>query len=199
MTKTSRKHKTVRHFHDPGDVHQLTFSCFRRDPLLTNEADCVHLADAIDRALILHGLNLSAFVFMPEHAHLLVWPTNPKKAEISGFLKSLKMSSSSKCKARMKREKDEWLAKLTIEERPGKYCFRFWQEGPGHDRNLKTPAAIEGSMDYIHTNPVKRGLCVRAEDWHWSSYRHYLADPSKRPPDKPTFTPLPADFVERVG
>jgi putative transposase len=26
----------------------------------------------------------------------------------------------------------------------------------------------------MHKNPVKRGLVPKAEDWKWSSYRHYL-------------------------
>ncbi len=28
-------------------------------------------------------------------------------------------------------------------------------------------------LDYVHNNPVKRGLVKRPEDWKWSSYRHY--------------------------
>ena len=47
------------------------------------------------------------------------------------------------------------LDQLTVQERPGKFCFRFWQEGPGYDRNLNTPASIELALDYIHRNPVR--------------------------------------------
>jgi putative transposase len=67
------------------------------------------------------------------------------------------------------------LDQLTIEERPGKHCFRFRQEGPGFDRNLFSPAAIAASIDYIHLNPVKRGLCEKAIDFKWSSARFHLA------------------------
>jgi REP-associated tyrosine transposase len=28
----------------------------------------------------------------------------------------------------------------------------------------------------MHRNPVKRGLVESPEQWHWSSYRHYLLD-----------------------
>ena len=28
-------------------------------------------------------------------------------------------------------------------------------------------------IDYIHTNPVRRGLVARVEDWEWSSARWY--------------------------
>jgi hypothetical protein len=78
------------------------------------------------------------------------------------------------------------LKRLTVRERPGKMCFRFWQEGTGYDRNLFTPAAIQASLDYIHNNPVQRGLCRKAVDWKWSSARYYLLDPpGEQFPDLP--------------
>ena len=33
--------------------------------------------------------------------------------------------------------------------------------------------AIAASLEYIHNNPAKRGLCREAVDWKWSSARHY--------------------------
>jgi putative transposase len=69
------------------------------------------------------------------------------------------------------------LTRLTVRERRDKHCFRFWQEGPGFDRNLFSRQAIESSIDYIHNNPVKRGLCQRAIDWKWSSARFFHLDP----------------------
>ena len=68
------------------------------------------------------------------------------------------------------------LGRLTVQERPGKEVFRFWQEGPGYDRNLQTEDAVCASIDYIHMNPVRRKLCKTAADWRWSSARWYLSD-----------------------
>jgi hypothetical protein len=53
-----------------------------------------------------------------------------------------------------------WWVPLALPERPGKTCFRFWQEGPGHDRNIFAPEAIRASIDYMHKNPVERELCT---------------------------------------
>jgi putative transposase len=72
------------------------------------------------------------------------------------------------------RSNPDRLARLTVQERPGKTCFRLWQEGAGFDRNVYTAEAISASIDYIHNNPVKRGLCERAVKWKWSSARFYL-------------------------
>jgi len=69
-----------------------------------------------------------------------------------------------------------------VRERPGKTCFRFWQEGPGYDRNIFTADVVEHSLDYIHQNPVRRKLCRRAVDWQWSSARFYLGSPAREQP-----------------
>ncbi|WP_425614439.1 transposase [Anatilimnocola sp. NA78] len=71
MTEPHRKR--LQRYHEPGDVHELTFSCYRRMQLLTNNAWRVKLARAIDAACEEIGCFLAAFVFMPEHVHLLTW------------------------------------------------------------------------------------------------------------------------------
>ena len=50
---------------------------------------------------------------------------------------------------------------------------RFWQPGGGYDRNITSTEALRAVIDYIHANPVRRGLVARAEDWEWSSARWY--------------------------
>ena len=67
--------KRVKHCHEPGDCHELTFSCYRRLPLLANDARCRTLCDVIGRALQRNEFRLVAFVLMPEDVHLLVCPT----------------------------------------------------------------------------------------------------------------------------
>ncbi len=46
--------KRIQHYHEPGDVHELTFSCYRRKPLLTNDVWCSDLAEAVDRSCERH-------------------------------------------------------------------------------------------------------------------------------------------------
>jgi len=52
----------------------------------------------------------------------------------------------------------------------------FWQKRY-YDRNVRGKEFTE-KLKYIHRNPVRRGLVARAEDWKWSSYRHYLTGES---------------------
>ncbi len=62
--------KRVRHYDQPGDFHELTFSCYRRMLLLTNNRWRAMLSEAITAALERHDFRLAAFVYMPEHVHL---------------------------------------------------------------------------------------------------------------------------------
>jgi putative transposase len=127
-----------------------------------------------------------------EHVHLLVYPREQcEAAAVSRFLARVKQPASTFVKSTLAADSPLW-EKLTVQERPGKTCFRFWQEGPGYDRNLTSPAAVEASLDYIHNNPVKRGLCERAVDWKWSSARWYLGEPPREQhPDLPRIAGLP--------
>ncbi|HLA84095.1 MAG TPA: transposase [Thermoguttaceae bacterium] len=183
--------KTVRHFHEAGHLHELTFSCYQRMPLLTNDAWRERLARCLDLAGEEAAINLVGFVFMPEHVHLLVFPTTADPS-IGRYLARIKQPFSKQIKAALTGQRSGLLSKLTVREWPGKECFRFWQEGPGFDRNLFSAEAISLSLEYIHNNPVSRGLCGRAVDWKWSSARYYLeVPPARQHSGLPTIHGLP--------
>ncbi len=183
--------KLVRHYDEPGQAHELTFSCYQRLPLLTDHRRCAVLSAQIDRAVGKQGFELVAFVYMPEHVHLIVFPVE-SDATVSSLLFAIKRPSSYRFKRMMLERNDHWVDRLTIRERPGRTTFRFWQEGGGYDRNITNVSTLKTAIDYVHHNPVRRGLCDSPEDWHWSSWSYYWA------PEKPRSLDLPAvhGFVE---
>ncbi len=171
--------KLVKHFHEPGDFHELTFSTYKRMRFLTNNDWRRRLSDCLNAACDKREFDLVAFVYMPEHVHLLVYPCR-KDPDIGAFLASIKQPFSSQIKGVLEENRSSLLTKLTIRERPGKEVFRFWQEGPGYDRNINTPDALQSSINYIHSNPVTKGLVKKAVDWTWSSARYYLLEPTRQ-------------------
>ncbi len=148
-------------------------------PLLTNDLWRVELSRYIDEANQTHQFELAAFVYMPEHCHLLVFPLTTEP-DIGTYLADIKQPLSHYVHGLLRDANSPLLSKLIVRERPGKHSFRFWQEGPGFDRNLFTVKAIQGSIEYIHRNPVERKLCRQAIDFRWSSARYYLAEPPKQ-------------------
>jgi len=88
---------------------------------------------------------------MPEHVHLLV--SEPERKDLALSLQMVKQTVSRKLLPRLA---------------PGP----FWQ-ARYYDFNVWSKEKCAEKLDYIHCNPVKRGLVERPEDWKWSSFRHY--------------------------
>ena len=186
--------KAVRHFDEPGHVHELTFSCYQRQPLLVDDQIRRLFCEALDRAIKGHNFRLLAFVIMPEHVHLLVQPQT-MKSEISDLMFAIKRPSSYRIKQYRQDTNAAQIESLTIRQRPGQMSFRFWQEGPGYDRDFTEPGSIMAAINYIHLNPVRRGLCDRAIDWKWSRARYHALPEMPQDPDLPKLVPLPPDLL----
>ena len=188
--------KRVRHYDEPGDCHELTFSCYRRLPLLTNDGWREMLSRSIDRAMLGHRYRLVAFVYMPEHVHLLVCPDGDA-SKVQRLLYAVKRPYSYRIKQLLVQADSRLLERLTVQERPGKIAFRYWQEGPGYDRNLNTIEGVRGSIDYLHLNPVRRKLVREPLQWRWSSCRYYASDGRHHDSALPTVQGMPAEFWEK--
>ncbi len=166
------RRKTCKRFNDPGHAHSLTFSCFGRQPFLSGDGARQWLVAAIRMGLDKHRYHLWAYVIMPEHVHLLVWPTQYPYC-ISSFLQSVKTSVARTAIA-FARKTTPWLLPKMLDRQPnGRQHYRFWQRGGGYDRNITEPTTLWHEINYIHANPVRRGLCERSIDWDWSSAADY--------------------------
>jgi putative transposase len=130
-----------------GDLHFVTFSCFHRLGYLGNAGSRDLFEDALQKVGRSYRFDVVGHVVMPEHVHLLV--SEPERELLSAALQGLKLSVS-----RRARTKPFWLPRY-------------------YDFNVLTEEKRLEKLNYIHWNPMKRGLVDRPEDWRWSSYRYY--------------------------
>jgi putative transposase len=92
---------------------------------------------------------LWAAVVMPDHAHLLLTPSERDAGQwwaLSSILHSLKAYAAKQLNARLQRSGAVWM-----------------QES--FDRILRDEAEFIEKWQYIRNNPVKRGLCEHAAEW----------------------------------
>jgi putative transposase len=164
--------KTCRRYNEPGHAHSLTFSCFRQRPFLSKDTARRWLVEAIDRARQKRAFDLWAYVIMPEHVHLLVWPREPQYS-VSQFLTSVKRPVTLKALSHVRKSAPAFLSRMEDRQPGGRLHYRFWQRGGGYDHNLTEPQTVWAEIDYIHANPVRRGLCRTAIAWRWSSAAEY--------------------------
>ena len=167
MPKVHRKR--CRHYDDEQSAHFLTFSCYHRIPLFSKPRSCEWLIDALRLARQQGQFDLWAFVIMPEHVHLVLQP--PAGVRISQILTTLKQSVSKRAIPWLHEHAPQFLPHIHDCQPSGRSAYRFWQRGGGYDRNLRTTSDVHEKIDYVHKNPVRRGLTEIPEQWPRSSAR----------------------------
>lgn len=134
----------------------VTCRLFRTRALLSErELDC--FADVFESRRKEFGFLITAWVFLPNHWHAILFPRYP--LTISQVMSSVKASSTK----RINRMRGD--------------AGVLWQ-GRFFDRALRTVKEYRETVDYIHLNPVKAGLVEHPEDWLWSSARDYAVQAS---------------------
>jgi REP-associated tyrosine transposase len=143
----------LKRYYGAGDLHFVTFSCYKREPLLrTPEVRDLFLT-MLEEDRKKFGLSIQGYVVMPEHVHLLM----PEPDGCIVFPEVIE--------ERFARKAHE----LGIV--PGDHSA--WQDR-FYDFNVFTEKKRIEKLKYIHRNPVQRGLVEKPEEWRWSSFRFYL-------------------------
>lgn len=155
----------------------LTFSCHQRLALLGTPETRDVFIESLVAARERYGFKLMAWVVMPEHVHLLIVPV---AEPVPIILRSIKQSTSQRILYRWKESGARVLGRLNI----GDGRSRFWQAGGGFDRNVRNTDEFIRTVEYIHQNPVTRGLVGTQTDWQWSSARSYTNCPGAIPYDR---------------
>jgi len=92
------------------------------------------------------GYQLHAFVVMPEHFHALITPT----ASLERAVQYIKGGFSHRAKAELSSN------------------MEVWQKGFS-DHRIRDAADYDRHVNYIHSNPVRAGLCSRPDEYEYSS------------------------------
>ncbi len=114
------------------------------------------------RRLLMHSRRTWAAVFFSRGAD----------GEVSKILREIKEPPARKAIEYLRQHAPAWLARLRVQEGE-RVRHRFWQPGGGYDRNVIELRTVHEMIDYLHANPIRRGLVERAVDWEWSSARWY--------------------------
>jgi REP element-mobilizing transposase RayT len=120
-------------------------------------------------------IKIEGFVVMPEHVHLLVRGSGEgvrkfMQYSLAEASREIRMAIQLRTKCG-DRQAIEWL-RVMCNRANGQATGKVWKERfrcvPMDDER-----AVLVKLEYMHANPVKRGLVAEAGDWAWSSYSHY--------------------------
>jgi putative transposase len=150
--------KGLKRYYGRGHLHFLTFSCYRRLPLLGTKRARNMFVKELRRVRREYGFLLVGYVVMPNHVHLLM--SEPKKGTPSTVLQMLKQRVSRKMRMKeRKRPKGQLALKFPkfITDLP-----QFWQPR-FYDFNVFSHEKKKEKLEYMHANPVVRGTRVEPQ------------------------------------
>jgi putative transposase len=151
-----------------ANLHFVTFSCYRRLPLLRTVRARNVFVKTLGVVRKRYKFLLAGYVVMPEHVHLLL--SEPSKTTPSIILKGLKRRVARDLRRKKGKARD---GQLRLAFMSGDAALpRFWQPR-FHDFNVYSRYKPRQKLDYMHENPVKRRLAKNPGEWMWSSFSFY--------------------------
>jgi putative transposase len=161
----------LKRLYGKGHLQFITFSCYRRLPLLKTVRARDIFVKELGKIRDEMGFQLIGYVVMPEHVHLLI--SEPKQGTPSSVLQRLKLRVSRKFRKRGRSGSTNQL-RLPFAEAQ-KPLRAFWQ-ARFYDFNVYTSGKKKEKLNYMHANPVVRGLVGHPKDWKWSSWEFYYGE-----------------------
>jgi len=147
-------------------LHFVTFSVHKHIPVFKNYLLANEFVDNLRFYFDRDACQLHGFVIMPDHVHLLLELSEGRK--LPDFIRDIKKFFSYKVK-------DSLLNKTGFDAGifNQKDTFQFWTRG--YDEvTIFSERIFRIKLEYIHNNPVKAGLVEKAEDYLYSSAKHYI-------------------------
>ena len=127
------------------------------------------MVDAVEGSRFRLHFLLCGYVLMPDHWHALIWAGYP--LIISQVIHDVKKVSARKLQTRRGTEGPVWQ-------------HQFW------DRFVRHAKEFNDRLEYMHLNPLRKGLASKPEEWRWSSYNNFALDKAKV-----TGCPIQIDYV----
>jgi putative transposase len=179
----------LKRYYGNDDLHFITFSCYQRLPLLSTTGARDLFVQELARVRAEYGFKLVGYVVMLNHVHLLM--SEPVKGTPSTVMQMLKQRVSRKMRSYSKSRTSAQLAFRLNED--GQEAKAFWQER-FYDFNVCRSGKVKEKLNYMHANPVIRGLVQHPKDWPWSSWSFYFQD-RRNPVNSVQIRLLPMDLV----
>ena len=139
-------------------------------PLFTSARYCSIVTDSLLFCREQKGLSLHAYVIMDSHIHLVV--TAP---DITTLMRDFKSFTGKRIIALLEADGKGWLlGRLEFFKKSYKTesLHQVWQEG-FHPQAILSEEMFRQKVDYVHLDPVRRGLVAAPEHWVYSSASNY--------------------------
>lgn len=139
-------------------------------PLLRREDVRGVICAEISKALLRSEGSVAAFVLMPDHLHLIVYLS--RDGTLHAFNRHWRGRSARRIIDMLQQQEDRQTLDVLARHANGECRYAVWKE---QVRSLPvvTEEKLRVFLDYLHANPVRRGLVASPKDWPFSSLPAY--------------------------
>ncbi|HEV7866914.1 MAG TPA: transposase [Chthoniobacteraceae bacterium] len=157
---------------EPGAAQFVTSTVVDWLPVFTNAARCQIIVDSLEYCRREKGLKVCAWVILDNHLHAVL-----AAPELPRVMADFKRHTARRLIELFRAEKCDWLLALMRAACPSyktESDLQFWQEGY-HPQALISDTVMLQKLEYLHNNPVQRGLVAAPEHWWYSSAHEWCA------------------------
>ncbi|MBU4446113.1 MAG: transposase [Candidatus Marinimicrobia bacterium] len=140
-------------------------------PLLTKKPVDEIILEILDYMQNHNRITILAYVIMPTHIHFIATSQNLPK-EVANF----NSFSARTIIDHFKTTNQENILEMLAFSKPDykiDRTYQFWQEG-GKPKQIFNLKIMQDKVQYIHYNPVRKGLVEKSSDWLYSSAGNYI-------------------------
>ena len=154
--------------------HYITWTITGWLPIFVSHKYYDILTESLKYCRLQKSLLVHAYVIMPTHAHLTL--SVQQGGDLVAVLRDSRKFIAKEIVRQLKQDGNslfDWAFRDAARKqgRPeGSYAV--WQPG-GHPEVIMSSGFARQKVDYLHDNPVRKGLVWRPEDWRYSSAGQY--------------------------
>jgi putative transposase len=158
-------------------IYFITTTVVDFQPVLTQSSIPEILYDSLEFYRIKYAFRLNAYIIMPHHIHLLIHIDT--KTNISNIMRDFKKYTSVQIRKYLMAVKSPFLERFLIRGKQAGQKFKLWMNR-SDKVVIVTDKILAIKLHYIHENPVRAGLVLKAEDYPYSSAGFYLTGETGR-------------------
>lgn len=162
---------------DQSKAHFITATVVDWVDVFSRKAyrDCI--IESLDFCIKNKGMILYGFVIMSNHIHLII---QSDKNKLSDLIRDFKKFTAKTILHKIETEPEsraDWMLKRFefACKSHSRNEYQFWQYG-NHPEEIFSEKFFWSKLDYIHLNPVRAGIVVKASHYLYSSASNYVND-----------------------
>ena len=143
----------IRRYFEDTHPYFVTTIVQERQPIFINDKICKIFLITLEYFKLILDYKIYAYCLMPDHLHLIVQPVG--KHNLSYIMQMIKGSFARK------------LNRITASN------GKLWQKRY-YDEVIRNEMMLIRKMEYIHNNPLRKGMVGSLDDYRYSSYHFYF-------------------------